>query len=293
MERIQNSNFLKIEEAISLINKAKSILDELNMNVLADGNGIQKYDVTNQTFNLERNPNNTFQNFIEGKSNKLARTVGLSIAEHLDVKEYTPYIICGATGCGKSHLINAIGTRHKELYPDNKVLYLNAHLFMMHYNDAILHNYSNNFMHYYQSVDMLIVDDIQDWNDAPNTLKAAYKIVNHLIDCGKQVILTCSCPLQKLKGLNKQWLYRYPYELVVELEKPDHELCVDILNYKCSCDSLEISKDIIDFVAKSANNSVCDLVNLYNNLKAYSTFNNSDIDMQLAKHVLECFTKLH
>lgn len=292
---MQNSNFenLKIEEAISLINKAKNILDELDVRVLMDENNIQNYNATNITFNLKLNPFNSFQNFIEGKSNKLPRAVGLSIAEHLEVRDYTPYIVCGTSGCGKSHLINAIGTRHKELYPEKNVLYLSAHLFMMHYTDARQRNYYNNFMHFYQSVDMLIVDDIQDWNDMPNTLKAAYQIINHLIDCGKQVILTCNCSPQKLKGLNKQLLYHFPYELVVELEKPDYELCVDILNYKCRCDSLEISKEVIDFIAKSANNSVCDLINVYNTLKANSSFNNSNIDMQLAKHILERFTNLH
>ena len=190
MERTQNCNFenLKIEEAISLIDKAKSILDELNMKVLVDEGNIHKHDATNISFNLKLNPYNIFQNFIEGKSNKLARRAGLSIAEHLEEKDYTPYIICGTSGCGKSHLINAVGTRYKEMYPEKNVLYLSAHLFMMHYTDAIVHNYYNIYMHYYQSVDMLIVDDIQDWNDRPKTLKAAYQIISHLIDCGKQVI---------------------------------------------------------------------------------------------------------
>ena len=120
MERMQNSNFenLKIEEAISLIDKTKSILDELNMKVLVDEGNIHKHDAANISFNLKLNPHNIFQNFIEGKSNKLARRVGLSIAEHLEEKDYTPYIICGTSGCGKSHLINAVGTRYKELYPE-------------------------------------------------------------------------------------------------------------------------------------------------------------------------------
>ncbi len=295
MGTMQNSDLviLKIEEAISLINRARSILDELEVKVIGDENKTQKYDAANLTFNLELNPNYTFQNFIEGKSNKLARTVGFSIVEHPEKTNYNPFLVYSASGCGKSHLINAIGARYKELYPEKNVLYLSAHLFRMHFNDAILRNYYNNFMHFYQGVDMLIVDDIQDWNNAPNTLKAVFLIVNHLIHCGKRVILTCSCPPQELKGFNKNLLNCFSNELVIELEKPDIELCMDILNYKCHCDSLEISKEIIDLVATSANNSVCDLVNVYNFLKAYSTLNNSNIDMQLAKHVIERFVKSH
>ena len=276
---MQNSNLslLKIEEAVSLINRAKSILDELEVKVIEDENETQMYEASNQTFNLELNPSNSFQNFIEGKSNKLARMAGLSIAEHPEITNYTPFIIYGASGCGKSHLVNAIGVRYKEMHPENKVLYLSAHLFMMHYNDAILRNYYNNFMLFYQSVDMLIVDDIQDWSDASKTLK--------------QVILTCNILPRKLKGFDKKLLSCFSCGLVVELEKPDVELCIDILNHKCNCDGLKLSKEILDLIAKSANTSVCDLVNVYNSLKAYSTLNNISIDMHLAKQVIERLVK--
>ena len=277
----------RIEEAVSLINRAKSILDELEVKVIEDENKTQMLEASNQTFNLELNPSNSFQNFIEGKSNKLARMAGLSIAEHPEITNYTPFIIYGASGCGKSHLVNAIGVRYKEMYPEKNVLYLSAHLFMMHYNDAILRNYYNNYMLFYQSVDMLIVDDIQDWSDAPKTLKAVSQIVSHLVHCGKLVILTCNILPRKLKGFDKKLLNGFSCGLVVELEKPDEELCMDILNHKCNCDGLKLSKEIINLIAKSANNSVCDLVNVYNSLKAYSTLNNINIDIHLAKHVIE------
>ena len=281
----------RIEEAVSLINRAKSILDELEVKVIEDENETQMYEASNQTFNLELNPSNSFQNFIEGKSNKLARMAGLSIAEHPEITNYTPFIIYGATGCGKSHLVNAIGVRYKEMHPENKVLYLSAHLFMMHYNDAILRNYYNNYMLFYQSVDMLIVDDIQDWSDASKTLKAVSQIVSHLVHCGKQVILTCNILQRKLKGFDKKLLNGFSCGLVVELEKPDVELCMDILNHKCNCDGLKLSIEIINLIAKSANTSVCDLVNVYNSLKAYSTLNNISIDMHLAKQVIERLVK--
>ena len=169
---------------------------------------------------------------------------------------------------------------------------MNAHLFMLHYTDARKRNLYNEFMQFYQSVDMLIVDDIQEWKDAPNTLKAFYQIVGHLTNHGKQIVLTCDCPPVKLKSFNNNLATHLTGGLVAELEKPDMQLSMEILNNKCRRDNLKISNEVIEFVAKSANDSVYNLECVYNSLKAYSTVNNTKIDIRLAKRVTKRFVKL-
>lgn len=287
---ISKKNAEELEEAIFLINRVKDILEKYK--VIEDEKNTPILEAVNPTFNLELNHNKSFQNFFEGKSNKLARSVGISIAEQKETKNFNPFLIYGTSGCGKSHLINAIGVRAKELFPDKLVVYLNAHLFLMHYTDARKRNLYNEFLHFYQSVDMLIIDDIQEWKDAPNTLKAFYQIVSHLIHHEKQIILTSDRPPVNLKSFNKNLVTHLIGGLVTELEKPDLQLCLDILNDRCHRDSMKISKEVIEFVAMSANDSVSSLESVYNSLKAYSTVNNSKIDIRLAKRVIKRFVKL-
>ena len=287
---IGKKNTEELEEAIFLINRIKDILEKYKM--IEEVKTTPNLETVNPIFNLELIPNKTFQNFLEGNSNKLTRSVGISIAEQKEIKNFNPFYIYGTSGCGKSHLINAIGVRTKELYPDKLVVYLNAHLFMLHYTDARKRNLYNEFLQFYQSVDMLIVDDIQEWKDAPNTLKAFYQIVGHLTHHGKQIVLTCDCPPVKLKSFNKNLTTHLTGGLVAELEKPDMQLSMEILNDKCRRDNLKISNEVIEFVAKSANDSVYNLECVYNSLKAYSTVNNTKIDIRLAKRVIKRFVKL-
>ena len=131
----------------------------------------------------------TFQNFIEGNSNKLPRTVGLSIAEHPGKSTFNPFFIFGPSGCGKTHLINAIGVKCKEMYPQKRVLYVSARLFQVQYTDAVRRGVINDFINFYQSIDVLIVDDIQEWATAPGTLDTFFHIFNHLFRNAKQIIL--------------------------------------------------------------------------------------------------------
>ena len=233
---------------------------------------------------------NTFENFIEGDSNKLARTVGLSIAEHPDKTTYNPFFIYGPSGCGKTHLINAIGVRYKELCPEKRLLYVSAREFQAQYTDSVRQNTTNVFINSYQSADMLIVDDIQEWINAPKTLETFFHIFNHLVSCGRQIILVCDRPPLNLYGMNERMLTRFGCGLVAELEKPDMQLCIDILKAKCRTNGLEIPDDITEFVAKSANGNVYVLEGMLNSLKAYSLIDNSTIDMNLAERVTACCT---
>ena len=271
----------KKEEVISLINNAQDILNKVLAIVDVESEGLE-LNVENPKLDIEK----TFQSFFEGESNKQARTAGLSIAEHPDESKYNPLYVYGPPGCGKSHLINAIGVRYKEINPQKQVLYVTARQFQMEFTDSVRQNATKDFINCYQSIDMLIVDDIQEWMNAPKTLETFFHVFNYLLRNGKQVIFACDRPPVELQSMEERLLKRFACGLIVELEKPDMQLCKDILNAKCNQSSLEIHAEIIEFIAKTANGCVYNLEGIVNSLKVYSTVKNSIIDMDIAKRVI-------
>ena len=247
---------------------------------------------TPQQLNPQLDPKKTFQSFIEGDSNKLPRTVGLSIAEHPGKSAFNPFFVYGPSGCGKTHLINAIGLRCKETYPQKRVLYVSARLFQVQFTDASRQNTVNDFINFYQTIDMLIVDDVQEWATAEKTVATFFHIFDHLFRLGKQIILASDRPPVDLKWLQDRMLTRFSCGLIAELEKPNTQLCIDILNAKCRRDGLKIPADVIQFIADTANGSVRDLEGVVNSLMAYSIVYNTNIDMKLAERVIKRAVKV-
>ena len=245
-----------------------------------------------QDLNPQLNPKQTFNNFIEGSSNKLPRTVGLSIAEHPGKSTFNPFYMYGPSGCGKTHLINAIGVRCKDLYPHKRVLYVSARLFQVQFTDSLLKKRINDFINFYQSIDVLIVDDIQEWATATSTLDTFFHIFNHLFRNGKQIILASDRPPVDLQGMKDRLLTRFSCGLIAEMEKPNVELCVDILKNKCRRDGLKIPEDVIRYIAQTASGSVRDLQGVINSLLAYSVVYNCNIDMHLAERVIKRAVKV-
>ncbi|MBF1475818.1 chromosomal replication initiator protein DnaA [Prevotella pallens] len=234
----------------------------------------------------------SFSNYIEGDSNKLPRSIGLSIAEHPNTTQFNPMFIFGPSGCGKTHLINAIGLKIKQLYPQKRVLYISARLFQVQYTNSVLNNTTNDFINFYQTIDVLIVDDIQEWITATKTQDTFFHIFNHLFKNGKRIILASDRPPVELKGMNERLLTRFACGLIAELEKPNVQLCIDILNSKIKRDGLNIPDDVVQFIAQTANGSVRDLEGVINSLLAYSVVYNSNIDMRLAERVIKRSVKI-
>ncbi len=234
----------------------------------------------------------TFHSFIEGDSNKLPRTVGLSIAEHPGKSTFNPFFLFGPSGCGKTHLVNAIGLKCKEMYPQKRVLYVSARLFQVQFSDASRQNTVNDFIHFYQTIDVLIIDDVQEWATAEKTVATFFHIFDHLFRLGKQIILASDRPPVDLVWLKDRMLTRFSCGLIAELEKPNEQLCVDILNAKCRRDGLKIPEDVIRFIAQTANGSVRDLEGVVNSLMAYSIVYNSNVDMRLAERVIKRAVKV-
>ena len=245
-----------------------------------------------EDIDTQLDPKLTFNNYMEGDSNKLPRSVGLSIAEHPNTTQFNPMFIYGPSGSGKTHLVNAIGLKAKQMYPQKRVLYVSARLFQTQYTDAVLHNASNDFINFYQSIDMLIVDDIQEWAGKAKTLNTFFHIFNHLFRNGKRIILASDRPPVELKDMPDRLLTRFSCGLVCELEKPNIQLCVDILSNKIRRDGLKIPVDVISFIAQTCNGSVRDLQGAINGLLAYSIVYNSSIDIRLAERVIKRAVKM-
>ena len=245
-----------------------------------------------EDIDTQLDPKLTFNNYMEGDSNKLPRSVGLSIAEHPNTTQFNPMFIYGPSGSGKTHLVNAIGLKAKQMYPQKRVLYVSARLFQTQYTDAVLHNASNDFINFYQSIDMLIVDDIQEWAGKAKTLNTFFHIFNHLFRNGKRIILASDRPPVESKDMPDRLLTRFSCGLVCELEKPNIQLCVDILSNKIRRDGLKIPVDVISFIAQTCNGSVRDLQGAINGLLAYSIVYNSSIDIRLAERVIKRAVKV-
>ena len=245
-----------------------------------------------QPIDSQLNPQHTFDNFIEGASNKVPRTVGLSIAQNPFTTQFNPMFVFGPSGCGKTHLINAIGVKVKKLFPQKRVLYVSARLFQVQYTNAIIYNTFNDFINFYQTIDVLIVDDIQEWITAQKTQDTFFHIFDHLFRNGKRIILACDRPPVDLKCMNERLVTRFCCGLIAELEKPDVQLCIDILNAKIKHDGLDIPQDVVHYIAENANGSVRDLEGVVNSLMAYSIVYNKRIDINFAENILKRSVKM-
>lgn len=230
-----------------------------------------------------------FRNFIEGESNKLSRSVGIRVAEHPKTTQFNPLFIYGPSGCGKTHLINAIGLRSKELYPNLRVLYVSARTFQQQYTTAVVDNNLNNFIAFYQTLDVLIVDDIQEWISAEKTQDTFFHIFDYLFRSQKRIILACDRSPSQMKGMHERLITRFVCGATCEVHKPNSRLCMDILKSKIYRDGLTglFTNDVLEYVAETVNGSVRDLQGVINSLMVYSIAGSTDITMQLAERVVK------
>jgi len=232
------------------------------------------------------NLHQTFSNYVEGASNKLCRSVGLSIAEHPQGTQFNPMFIYGPSGCGKTHLVNAIGVRCKEMYPAKRVLYVSARIFQVQYTNANMQGKINDFIGFYQTIDMLIVDDVQEWLTSTKTQETFFHIFNHLFRTAKRIILVSDRPPVQLSGMMDRLITRFSCGVVAEMEKPNVQLCVDILKRKIQRDGLHIPENVITYIAENANGSVREIQGIINSLMAYSITYNCNIDMKFVERIV-------
>lgn len=239
-----------------------------------------------QPFDPQLNPRYTFENYCAGNSNKIARAIGETVADNPSVKTFNPLFVFGPTGVGKTHLIQAIGVRLKENNPEARVLYVNARLFESQYTAASMKGETNNFFHFYQSIDTLIIDDIQDLHKKPATQNTFFHIFNHLHQNNKQIIMSSDCPPAEMDGFEERLLSRFKWGMSVQLDKPDFDLRRDVLRQKAEQDGVALSDDVIDYIATNVTESIRDLEGVMVSLIGRATVLNCDITLDLAQAVI-------
>lgn len=232
-----------------------------------------------------------FDTYLEGESNRLARSVGEAIAK-TPAQTFNPFFVFGPSGCGKTHLINAIGLRTKELHPNLRVLYLSAHLFTVQYMDATRNNKINDFIGFYQTIDILILDDIQELSGKKGTQNAFFHIFNHLQMNNKQIILAADRPPVAIEGLEDRLLTRFKWGLQAEIEKPTKKLRFSILSAKVKKEGLSIPEEVINYITENVDESVRDLEGIINSLLAFSIVYKCEVNMKLVNKVMPRFVEV-
>ncbi|KJF43935.1 MULTISPECIES: chromosomal replication initiator protein DnaA [Draconibacterium] len=248
--------------------------------------GIQKLQIDPQL-----KPDNTFENFVEGDCNRLARSAGFAVAQNPGGTAFNPLMIYGNSGLGKTHLSQAIGIQVKENFPDKVVLYVNANKFQTQFTEATRNNNRNDFLHFYQMVDVLILDDVHEFAGKEKTQETFFHIFNHLHQMGKQLILTSDKPPIELKGMEQRLLSRFKWGLTADLQTPDFETRMEILRRKIYKDGITLSDEVLEYIASHVTNNVRELEGALVSLLAQSMLNKREITLELAAKLINKLVK--
>lgn len=248
--------------------------------------GIQKLHIDPQ---LKKD--NTFDNYIEGECNRLARSAGYAVSQNPGGTAFNPLMIYGDSGLGKTHLAQAIGIEVKERYPDKVVLYVNANKFITQYSEATRNNNRNDFLHFYQMIDVLIIDDVQEFAGKEKTQETFFHIFNHLHQLGKQLILTSDKSPIEIKGIEQRLLSRFKWGLTTDLQMPDFETRLAILKKKTYKDGLSMPEEVLEYIAQNINSNVRELEGALISLLAQSTLNRKAITVDLAIEMINKIVK--
>ncbi|MGF1559443.1 MAG: chromosomal replication initiator protein DnaA [Flavobacteriaceae bacterium] len=247
--------------------------------------------IRNIKIESQLNPNYNFDNFLEGDSNRLARSAGLAVANKPGGTSFNPLLVFGGVGLGKTHLAHAIGVEIKDKYPERTVLYISAEKFTQQYIESVKKNTRNDFIHFYQLIDVLIIDDVQFLSGKSGTQDVFFHIFNHLHQNGKQVILTSDKAPVDMQDIEQRLLSRFKWGLSAELQNPDYETRISILKNKLYRDGVEMPDDIVEYVAKHIKTNIRELEGAIISLIAQSSFNKKEVTLELAQHVVEKFVK--
>lgn len=247
--------------------------------------------IRNIKIESQLNPNYNFDNFLEGDSNRLARSAGMAVANKPGGTSFNPLLVFGGVGLGKTHLAHAIGVEIKDKYPERTVLYISAEKFTQQYIESVKKNTRNDFIHFYQLIDVLIIDDVQFLSGKSGTQDVFFHIFNHLHQNGKQVILTSDKAPVDMQDIEQRLLSRFKWGLSAELQNPDYETRISILKNKLYRDGVEMPDDIIEYVAKHIKTNIRELEGAIISLIAQSSFNKKEVTLELAQQVVEKFVK--
>ncbi len=258
----------------------------------ATSNPFQQQPITH-SIDPQLNPVYTFENYCHSLSNRVARSIGEAIATDPKCKTFNPLFIFGSPGVGKTHLIQAIGIRIKEtLPPSHRVLYITARLFESQFTTAVRNSKINEFINFYQSIDTLIIDDIQDLIGKKSTQNTFYHIFDHLMRNQKQLILASDCRPSMMEGMEQRLLSRFKVGMTVELDKPDYTLRREVLQLKAEQNGLKLPDDVMEYIARNVTESIRELEGIVVSLVGHATMLNQEISLDLARKVMANAVKM-
>lgn len=232
------------------------------------------------------NPRYTFENFIKGDSNQLARAAALAVGNNPGGTSFNPLVIYGGTGLGKTHLMHALGNHAISMRKAKRVVYVSSEKFTIEFVESIQSDRVNEFSYFYRSVDLLIVDDIQFFSGKEKTQDNFFHTFNTLYQLGKQIVLSSDVPPKELKGLDDRLISRFQSGLTADIQPPDLETRIAILRKKSEDNSFELPQDVVDFIATNVTSNIRELEGCLISLIARASLDNREINVDLARDVL-------
>lgn len=240
-----------------------------------------------RNFDSHLNPRYTFDNFIKGEGNQLARAAAMAISENPGGTSFNPLFVYGGVGLGKTHIIQAVGNRTLESNPDKKVIYLSSDTFTVDFVEAIQSNKVNEFSNFYRGMDVLIIDDIQFLIGKEKTQDLFFHVFNTLHQSRKQIILSSDKPPKELKGLDERLISRFQWGLSADIQPPELETRIAILKRKTNDYGMTISPDILEYIANNITNNIRELEGCLIKLLANASLNSVDIDFDLTRKIVK------
>lgn len=238
------------------------------------------------TVHTNLNPRYTFDNFIKGDSNQLARAAAMAVANNPGGTSFNPLVLYGGTGLGKTHLMHALGNHALTTGKARRVVYVSSEKFTVDFVEAIQADKINEFSLYYRSTDLLVVDDIQFFTGKEKTQDNFFHTFNALYQLGKQIVLSSDVPPKELKGLDERLISRFQSGLTADIQAPDLETRIAILRKKSEENSLELPQDVVEFIAANVKSNIRELEGCLISLLARASLESREISVALAKEVL-------
>lgn len=284
---VDNGNSSSSPLSVNLPNRANPKKSSYNNGKEEYGSPFQLKTVDSPFQESQLNPNYVFDTYIEGDCNRLARSAGYAVAQKPGVTSFNPLMLYGGVGLGKTHLVQAVGNEIKNNLGDKFVLYVSSEKFTNQFIDALKNNKIQEFQNFYMQVDVLIIDDVQFLAGKERTQEIFFHIFNHLHQAGKQIIMTSDCPPRDLRGLEERLLSRFKWGLTADLQQPDYETRVAIIQRKMQADGIYIPENVIEYLAYSVDTNIRELEGVLISLIAHASLNRVEINLELAKQTLK------
>lgn len=272
-----------------VVDENDAILDVSEENIVTNNlsKANQEKPKVRQTFESHLNQRYTFENFIKGEGNQLARAAAGAISDNPGGTSFNPFFVYGGVGLGKTHLVHAIGNEIQQKFSDKKVIYLSSDIFTVEFVEAIQSNRANEFSSFYRSMDVLIIDDIQFLSGKEKTQDLFFHIFNTLHQSRRQIILTSDKPPKDLKGLDERLISRFQWGLTADIQPPELETRLAILKKKSEAYGMEISNEILDYIASNITSNIRELEGCLIKILANASLGSKEISVDLAKKTVK------